>query len=454
MFARLGAASARFFQAATPDPFLLAIGLTAVTAALALVLTPTTAVGVLEAWQGPRGFFGLLGFSMQMCLVLVTGHALAMAPVVERLFERVAAWPRRAGAAGAMVAFIAMGFALLNWGLGLMVGALLARKVAESAARRGLALHYPWIAAAGYTGMLVWHGGLSGTAPLKVTTRADLLELLGPELGARVEPISIFETLLSPLNLVTSLGLLVLVPLVVYGLCPSPEASAPAPLPPAPEPAPEPGRAAPPGLAERLESSRWVTALFVLPLAAHLVRHLGTRGLAYIDLNFVNLSLLSLGLALHGRPRSYVRAVERAVSGCAGIILQFPLYGGIMGIMAESGLARLLAQAAISVSGPQTYALLTFLAAGLINFFVPSGGGQWAVQGPVAIEAAALLGLSPATAVMAVAYGDQWTNMLQPFWALPLLGLTGMRARDIMGYGAVLFLVAGAWFMASLLVFG
>lgn len=453
MLARLGAAFARFSRAATPDPFLLAIGLTALTAGAALLFTNTTPTRVLEAWQGPRGFFGLLGFSMQMCLVLVTGHALAVAPPVERLAERAAGWPKRAGVAGALVAFVAMCFALLNWGLGLMVGALFARRVAESAARRGLLLHYPWVAAAGYSGMLVWHGGLSGTAPLKVTTRADLVELLGPELGAKVPTLSLFETLLSPLNLVTTLGLLVLVPLTVYALAPASEAAEPAPAGAPPAPRPPAGEPAP-SLSERLEASGWVTALIVIPLGVHLVRHALSRGLAHIDLNFVNLTLLTVGLALHRSPRSYLSAVESAVRGCAGIILQFPLYGGIMGIMAETGLARLLAQAAVSVSGAKTYAVLTFFSAGLINLFVPSGGGQWAVQGPVAIESAGLLGVPLSTAVMAVAYGDQWTNMLQPFWALPLLGLTGVRARDIMGYTAVLFLVSGAWFVALLFVFG
>jgi short-chain fatty acids transporter len=149
-----------------------------------------------------------------------------------------------------------------------------------------------------------------------------------------------------------------------------------------------------------------------------------------------------------------VRAVETAVSGCAGIILQFPLYGGIMGMMATSGLAKLLAAAAVTLSGPSTYLVFTFLSAGLINLFVPSGGGQWAIQGPIAIQAADQLGLSLSSAVMAVAYGDQWTNMLQPFWALPLLGLTGVRARDMMGYTAVIFLASGVWFVALLSIFG
>ncbi len=454
MIRALGASLARLFRAVTPDPFLLAIGLTALTAVLALLLTPIGAGELVDAWQGPRGFFGLLGFSMQMCLVLVTGHALASAPVVQGVFRRVAEWPRSAGAAGAMVAAVSMGFALLNWGLGLMVGAILSKRVAESAARRGLVLHYPLIAAAGYTGMLVWHGGFSGTAPLKVTTRPDLIELLGPELGAVVPTLPIFETLLSPLNLVTTLGLWVLVPLLIYAMTPSAGESTPLVLEDTEAKDDAPMAPSDPSWTERLEASPLVTLVLVVPLAAYVVRYLGAKGFGNIDLNFVNVVLLTAGLLLHARPRSYLRAVETAVSGCAGIILQFPLYGGIMGMMAVSGLAKLLAAAAVTLSSPSTYLVFTFLSAGLINLFVPSGGGQWAIQGPIALQAADQLGLSLSSAVMAVAYGDQWTNMLQPFWALPLLGLTGVRARDMMGYTAVIFLASGVWFVALLSIFG
>lgn len=165
------------------------------------------------------------------------------------------------------------------------------------------------------------------------------------------------------------------------------------------------------------------------------------------------MTMLMLGLLLHGTPRRYVRAVEQAASGCAGIILQFPLYAGIMGLMAGSGLTAQMASAIADTSSPTTLPLFTFVSAGVVNLFVPSGGGQWAVQGPIAMHAAADAGVNPAKMVMAVAYGDQLTNMLQPFWALPLLAITGVKARDIVGYTAIVMVVAAAWMAAGLLLF-
>lgn len=455
MIRRFGARLERLFRAITPDPFVLAILLTAVTGLLAWVGTHATLPDILDAWQGPRGFWGLLSFSMQMCLVLVTGHALASAPPVRRLIDRLAAVPKTAAGAGALVAAVSVATSLLNWGLALIVGALFAREMGRSAAKRGLRVHYPLLVAAGYTGLMTWHGGFSGSAPLKVTTKKDLAELLPPALAERLEPVSTFDTLLSPLNLVVCGGLLVLVPLLVALL--SPKDGEPvsgfdafAPGEEAPEAAPKKPKTWP----ERLESSRLVLALLGAPLAGTLYLYFSRYGVSRLDPDAVNLTLLTVGLFAHGSPRAYARAASEAVKGCAGIILQFPLYGGIMGIMAGTGLAKAFAAWAAATGSAKGYLALTFLSAGVLNFFVPSGGGQWAIQGPIAAEAAAQLGVPLGSAVMAVAYGDQWSNMLQPFWALPLLGITGVRAGDIMGYTATIMLVSGVWFLGALLVLG
>jgi short-chain fatty acids transporter len=160
-----------------------------------------------------------------------------------------------------------------------------------------------------------------------------------------------------------------------------------------------------------------------------------------------------LGLALHGTPARYVRAVDDAARGCAGIILQFPLYAGIMGMMHQSGLTAQIAAGLSAQASATTLPLYTFASAGVVNLFIPSGGGQWGVQGPIAVQAALEAGVEPAKMVMAVAYGDQLTNMLQPFWALPLLAITGVRARDIVGYTAVLMILAGLWLAGCLLLF-
>ena len=205
---------------------------------------------------------------------------------------------------------------------------------------------------------------------------------------------------------------------------------------------------------DRLERSFFVTLLLAGPLLVALWLYFAEHGVKKLDPNAVNLTLLTAGLLLHVRPRAYLKAVQKAVSGCSGIILQFPLYAGIMGIMASSGLAKLFAGWAASTGSPSAYLVQTFLSAGFINFFVPSGGGQWAVQGPIAVEAAELLGVPFRSAVMAVAYGDQWTNMLQPFWALPLLGITGVTAKDIIGYTAFIMIASGLWFVGGLLLLG
>lgn len=452
-----GARLERVFRAATPDPFVLAILLTAVTGLLAVLATPSTPVQVLDAWQGPRGFWGLLSFSMQMCLVLVTGHALASAPIASAMIARLVRLPKTGPGAAALVALVAIATSLLNWGLALIVGALLAREMGRAAEARGLRVHYPLLVAAGYAGLMTWHGGFSGSAPLKVTTQKDLVEMLPAHLADGLTPVSTFDTLLSPLNLVATGGLLLLVPLIVARL--SPKAGEEARsfsecTQASPEPA-APDKTVPPTTwAERLQRSRWVGALLVLPLLAALITYFARYGVSRLDPNAVNLLLLTLGLIAHGRPVAYARAVGQAVQGCTGIILQFPLYGGIMGIMAGTGLAKLVAGWAASTGSSSAYLVFTFLSAGLLNFFVPSGGGQWAVQGPIAVEAAAQLGVPLSTAVMAVAYGDEWSNMLQPFWALPLLGITGVKAGDIMGYTATIMLLSGLWFVGALLLLG
>lgn len=447
MIRRLGRALDRFFSAVTPDPLVLAVLLTLVTALLALALTSVTPGQVLEAWSGPRGLFGLLGFTMQMCLVLVTGHALAGSRLVKVGVDRLAVLPRTGAQAAALVAGAAVLSSLLNWGLGLIVGALLAREVGRSTAARGIRAHYPLLAAAGYSGMMTWHGGLSGSAPLKVTTQKDLIELLGPELGNQVAPIPLFETTFGGLNLWVTLGLLVWVPVVAYLLAPKgDEPVVLADLPAESKVAPTTNPPTP-NLPERIFGHPGTMLLLALPLLAASIQYIEKNGIGSLDPNALNLFMLLLGLLLHGNLRAYARAVEGAVGGCAGIMLQFPLYAGIMGIMTGTGLARVLAEWSAGATAPNLYVAQTFLGAALINMFIPSGGGQWAVQGPIAVEAARILGIPLSHAVMAVAYGDQWSNMLQPFWALPLLGITGVKAKDIIGYSATIMLVSGVWIL-------
>ncbi len=455
MIRRLGHRFAAFFRATTPDPFVLAVALTIFTFIFAAVATGAGPRDIVEAWQGDKGFFSLLAFTMQMVLILVTGHALASAPLVQRGLGRIAVLPGSGASAAFLVSFVAIAMSLLNWGLGLVVGAILAREVGRSCSERGVAAHYPLLSAAGYTGLMTWHGGFSGSAPLMMTTEANVARFLGDEVAAEVGTLSFTETVLGPMNLVVTLGLIVIVPSLCAALAPrrdEPSQSMTDYLgrnAPTPDPAP---RAEATTWPERIEESPWLVALIALPLAYAWYAWLEGAGFGKLDPNALNLLFLTLGLILHGSLRRYREAVANAVAGTSGIVLQFPFYAGIMGVIRSTGLGAMLATWMTSAATPQLYGVLTMFSAGVINLFVPSGGGQWAVQGPVAVEASSALGVPLSQAVMAIAYGDQLTNMLQPFWALPLLAITGAKARDIIGYTA-LVMVAGALWMGGVLFF-
>jgi short-chain fatty acids transporter len=453
MLERLGSALTRFTRRFIPDPFVLAVLLTFVSFALAFAYVGPHPARVLAAWfDGSghgKGFWNLLAFGMQMCLILVTGHALASSPPVRRALDRLADRARTPASAIAIVSAGAMLLALVNWGLGLIAGALLARQVGQRARERGMAVHYPLLAAAGYTGLLVWHGGLSGSAPLKVTLARDLTEILGAGTAKAVGVMPLGSTIGSVSNLVGNALLLVIVPFVLIRMLPRDPTRRSA--------APELGALgagavdSPDTPAARLERSRILTAVLCLLGFATWIIIVRRQGLGRLDPNLINFLFLFLGVALHGSLVAYGRAINDAVQGCAGIILQFPFYAGIMGLLTGTGLIAAIAGAMARV-GAGALPAVSFYSAGLVNLFVPSGGGQWAVQGPILMQAALRTHVSPPRLVMALAYGDQWTNMLQPFWALPLLGITRVAARDIIGYTAVLLLVSQLVFLAALYV--
>lgn len=464
MIARLGLLISRLFRGVMPDPFVLAVLLTFLTVGLALWLTPTPFGKIVDAWSSDIGLWSLLKFAMQMCLILVTGHAVASSPPVARFTKRIAQWPDSGASAAALVAVLATTTAVLNWGLGLIVGAIAAREVGAAMQRKGVRVHYPLLAAAGYLGLMVWHGGFSGSAPLKVTRLADITEIFGanPPIG----PIPLDRTLFSPTNLFITGGLLVLLPLIMAALAPRDEKAMQTAdafgigkndIPGDVSAESEESEVQKAFLPRLLEDTPFVNWALLVLIGIWAWRYYfpatGPSGIRELTPDTVNLTMLALGLLLYRTPMSYVRAVERAASGAAGIILQFPLYAGIMGIMAATGLTALFATSLAAIGQGATLPLTTFFSAAVINIFVPSGGGQWAIQGPIAMRSAIETGVDPATMVMAVAYGDQLTNMLQPFWALPLLAITKVQARDIVGYTAVAMLAGGLWIALGLLLF-
>jgi short-chain fatty acids transporter len=462
MIHRLSHVLTRFAARWVPDPFTLAVMLTLATLLLAWAAhgfgTPWHLVGY---WGGrlrdgellarESGLWKLLAFGMQMCLILVTGHALASSKPVRRFIDRIATLPHTQAQALTLTALVAMITALLNWGLGLIVGALLAREVGLSARSRGLKVHYPLLGAAGYTGLLVWHGGLSGSAPLTVTQAKDLGAVLGrPDMA----PITLAETIFSPLNIAVTLSLLIAVPLFLVLMAPSNEDEiVEVPAMPSDNTEPVTPSNTPMTPARWLDESPILAWFVALLCFSYLAMYLGKIGFNRIDLNAINLLFVGVGILLNGSTTAYGRAIGEATRSCSGIILQFPFYAGIMGIMALGGMIETMSSFIVAHAGSTSLGPLTMLSAGLVNIFVPSGGGQWAIQGPLVLESAFALGVEPGKAVMAFAYGDEWTNMLQPFWALPLLGITGLSARDLMGYTACLMLLVAPIIILCILLF-
>jgi len=459
MISRLGLIVSSTIGRFVPDPFVLALGLTILTAVLAVLFVmngqdarPDEVTAALEAWWN-GGIWTFLKFGMQMCLILVTGFALASSRPVRWCIERIATIPRDTGSAAALVALVAMSAGLFNWGLGLIVGALLASTCAEFLGRRGVRVHYPLICAAGYTGMLTWHGGLSGSAPLKMTKPEEMAGILPPEVivSLGLESVPLQATILSNLNLFVTTGMLVLVPLTLFLLAPRKDgdivtASDLKVRRNDPVEDTEPGGD---GIVA-IVLNCLVAGGLLLGMVVYLMQE---GGLGRLGPNEVNATMLGLGMLFHGSPGRYLRAVEKAARGCAGIILQFPFYAGIMALLAASGLAVWLAETTSRNATETTLPIMTFLSAGVVNFFVPSGGGQWGIQGPIALEAGAAAGVPASKMIMSVAYGDELTNMLQPFWAIPLLAITGIKARDIVGYTALVMVVAGTWMVVGLLAF-
>lgn len=441
----------QLFHHLFPSPFAIAVILTVVVFILALIFTqrPENAIStyplkVLEYWQ--TGFWELLEFTMQMALILILGHTLALTPIFNRLISQLTKYCNTTAQAALIVSLFTILLSFLNWGLCLIFGAIFARKVAERSQQLGKPLNYPLIGAAGYAGMMCWHGGFSGSAPLTVSGKEHFLI-------NQVGIVGIDETILSEMNLVTWACLIIIIPTSLYLLA---KASKDKHFSLKIDYSKEETDLEVKG-AEKFDHYKLPAVVLGLIICFMAVRQAfnspNDAGLGFIDLNYVNFLLFGLGLMFHSSIAQFLSAIQKAVGGSTGILIQFPLYAGIMGIMKYSGLGAEISYAFVAISNQTTLPIFTFLSAGLVNIFVPSGGGQWVVQGPIVTEAAQTLGVSIPKTVMALSYGDQLTNMLQPFWALPLLGITQLKAKDILPYSAFILLIGTNIFIANLLIF-
>ena len=423
-----------------PDPFLFAIILTLVVYVAAILVTGCGPLEMLSYWGSPSGFWGLLAFSMQMALVVVLGSALASAGICKKILRKIASLANSNKSGIIVVTVASVICSWLNWGFGLIAGAMLAKEVA----RRVPTLDYRLVIASAYGGFVIWHAGLSGSIPLTISG--------GYTIGEVTYQAGTNMTIFHPMNLLMVGVVLVFLPFVMVAMHPDKEHTIvvdPALLKDEEE---KTYKIETP--ADKLEHSRilWIITLvmgfaYIIYYFVGVVKAGGNVASA-LNLNIVNMLFLFLGLLAHGDLRRYVDAIGEASTTAAGILLQFPFYAGIMGMMVgtnEAGvsLASAISNGMMAISTDLTFPMITFLSAGIVNFFVPSGGGQWAVQGPIVMPAAEAMGIDPGRAAMAIAWGDQWTNMIQPFWALPALGVAGLSAKDIMGYLCIVLIFTG-----------
>ena len=445
MFKKFTNGRVKLVQRFLPDAFVFCIILTIVVFIAAMPVAGMNPIEVANAWGS--GVWGLLAFSMQMALVLVLGSALANAPAIKKLIVKLAGVPKKPVGAVAFVTVISAICCFINWGFGLIIGALLAKEVAKKI--KGL--DYRLIIAAAYSGFVIWHAGISGSIPLGMTAlNAD--GVVDNTAGAVTEIVPTSQTIFSAWNLIMVLAVVVVVAFVNAKMHPDPKdvvSIDPKLLEDAPDNTEVKARKDQTP-AEKLENSMVLSYIVVVIGAIYLIYYFVNAGsiLNALSLNIVNLIFLILGIAFHKTPISYVRAITESAESAGGIILQFPFYAGIQGMMVTVGsngvsLASAISTAFVNISTPRTFPVLCYLAAGIVNFFVPSGGGQWAVQGPIMMPAGLELGVTPAVTAMGIAWGDAWTNMLQPFWALPALGIAGLGARDIMGYCAIVLIASG-----------
>jgi len=437
MFQKIVMASVKLVERWLPDPLLFAIILTFITfvAGFAVHQDP---VMMINSWG--TGFWGLLLFAMQMVLILVTGHTLAQAPVFKRALVALASIPKTAPFAIVLVTIVASIASWINWGFGLVLGALFAKEIAK---RGELKCDYRLLIASSYSGFLLWHAGLSSSAGLMMAGPGFI------SAGVIQAPIPVSATLFAPSTLIMVAFFLVLLPIINRFMIPKDDKNIvlinPALI--EVETVEQLKDRALMTPAEKLENSRAVSLIIGFLGLAFIVYHFSTRGFD-LGLNIVNFIFLFAGIILHGTPAKFVKAVNTAVKGAGGIIVQFPFYAGISAMISLVGpagvsLASILSDAFVNISTTTTFPMFTFLSVGILNMFVPSGGGQWVIQAPIMIPAAYELGVSMERTIMAYVWGDVWTNFLQPFWALPALAIAGLRAKDVMGFLLVHLVIVG-----------
>ena len=426
---RLATALTVLSQRWIPSAFAIAVLLTFVIFAIAIGAGASPARVLIE-WGS--GFWTLLPFAMQMALIILTGYIVSAAPAVEGLFARLAALPRSPRGAVVMMALVSMGLAWFHWGLSIVGCAMFVRHVARAQRR----VDYRLLVAAAYFGMgATWHSGLSASAPLLVATPGHFL-------ADRIGVIPVTRTIFHPFNLALTVIVVITLALLAWALHPRPQDAVsidPSRLDALgrfePPPRPDAG-----GLATWIDHSWWLNGVIGAAGVAWLAWHFATHGFA-LTLDVLNFAFLMLGILLHRSPASLLAAAEQGGSLLAGVVLQFPFYAGMYGVIQGTGLSAAAGRWIAEATDPRLFPLLLYWYSGIVNYFVPSGGSKWAIEAPYLVDAAQRLGLGVDQVVVAYAWGDMATDLIQPFWALPLLAAARLDFRDIMGYATLVFLV-------------
>lgn len=425
-----------------PEAFVFALAATLVVLIAAFIVDPRARaepLRLVDAWG--NGFWTLIPFTLQMVMIIVSGYVLASSPPMFRLIERMASWPRTAKGAVLLVALVAMVASLLNWGFSLIVGAVLAREVA----RRVPSADYRALGASSFLGLgTVWAQGISGSAALQMARASSM----PPALATIVGEIPLRDTIFRWQSIACTIIEITVVLVVVWLIAPregrartardlgidlTPPSSARRP------------QVLMPG--ERLEHSPVLLLPVVLIGFVYLARVVMARAssvseaLSALDFNNVNLFFLMLGALLHWTPASLMRAMKEATPATWGVLLQFPFYAGIFGLMTGTALSEAVASLFVRASSATLYPAVILTYSGVLGLFVPSGGAKWLIEAPYVLQSARALGVDAGWMVITYNLGEAIANLLQPFWMLPILALLGLRARDIMGYTYLIALV-------------
>lgn len=442
IIAKIASFFAKVAEKWLPDAFVFAVFLTVIAFFSGIFVTKASPMDMVVYWGD--GMWGLLTFTAQIITTFVFSYALALTKSVSKVLQALSGKCKTPTSAILLVTFTALTASLISWAFGLVVAGIMAKLVGKKVRN----VDYRVLVAAGYSGFLIWEGGLSSSPALFVATEGHVFQdLLG------VVPTS--ETLFSTLNIVIVLIIFFTLPFIMNLIHPKDIKKR---------------FLIDPNLLEddienktenveqtnypndKMERSRIVLIIGGLLGLSYLINHFVSKGFD-LDLNTVNLIFLVAALFLFSNVRELSDGLLKSVGSVGQFALQYPFYAGIMGMLGASGLAAKLSDFFIEISTSQTLGLWTFLSAGLLNVFIPSGGGQWAVQGPIVIPAALEMNVDVSKVIMAVAWGDSWTNMIQPFWAIPLLAIAGLKIRDIMGYTMIALIYSGIIISICFLLF-